>query len=574
MFSAAMSHAALQNGKLQVATAKGQSSLTDPKSVKEVVVSGKLFEQGDKVETNKESTVELCLSNGSTLLLNPETLIEVRTFRQVASNLIVEGAYQKLEKEPSPSVVEIQVVKGKIIGEVRKLNPQSSFTIKTPAGVARIRGTVYSVEYSENQSTRTGNMEVACVRGSVEFTVNGSNSGPAPVEPGKKVNAVAPIIPESETKQPVAAVPVKLTVAAPVASSPEVALPSTEGIVVGAEVKAVGVESGVKVVSVEEGKVVLSAPVTLTADHELVFEPPSGATTAPSSDDLLKKAKTIEDVFSKNTLVLEDSRSLKVGMKIKAPGLNQEVTVIAIDPVTHEVTLSAPVTLSAGTQITPATSDELKKSVTVEPVVSQNVVKVENSQPLKVGDTIKAPGLAEDIKVVAVNSETHEVTLSAPVTLKAGVEIAPAQDAYVPPIIATPIITFSKLEPTEISSISQNLASGTSLPPKLVQEIQKIADNTPPSPPPASKETTKGTSTESTDTKTTDTKSTDTTTETKPTDSSTTTETKTDTTTTNTNTGGGTTNTGGINNVLDNVIKTIQETVEKQNQNNPSPTGG
>jgi hypothetical protein len=102
----------------RVAITKGESSLTDPKSIREVAVSGKLFEQGYKVETTKEATVELCLSNGSTLLLNPDTLIEVRTFRQVASNLIVEGAYQKLDKEPSPSVVEIVVVKGKIIGEV------------------------------------------------------------------------------------------------------------------------------------------------------------------------------------------------------------------------------------------------------------------------------------------------------------------------------------------------------------------------------------------------------------------------------------------------------------------------
>jgi ferric-dicitrate binding protein FerR (iron transport regulator) len=194
MFSADISHAALQNGKVQVATSKGESSLTDPKSVKEVAVTGKLFEQGYKVETTKDSTVELCLSNGSTLLLNPETLIEVRTFRQVASNLIVEGSYQKLEKEPSPSVVEIQVVKGKIIGEVRKLNPQSSFTIKTPAGVARIRGTVYTVEYNENKSNKSGNMEVSCIKGSVEVTVNGSNSGPTPVEPGKKMIAQAPIV--------------------------------------------------------------------------------------------------------------------------------------------------------------------------------------------------------------------------------------------------------------------------------------------------------------------------------------------------------------------------------------------
>ena len=33
------------------------------------------------------------------------------------------------------------------IGEVRKLNALSTFSVKTPAGLVRIRGTVFSVEY-------------------------------------------------------------------------------------------------------------------------------------------------------------------------------------------------------------------------------------------------------------------------------------------------------------------------------------------------------------------------------------------------------------------------------------------
>ncbi len=209
--TSAICHAALQNGKVQVAITKGQSLLTNPQSIKEPIVKGKLFEQGYKVETMKDSTVELCLSNGSTILVNPETVIVITTFRQVSSNLIVEGAYQKLDKEPSPSVVEIFVIKGKIIGEARKLNPQSSFTIKSPAGVARIRGTVFTVEYQKNDDDRTGNMEVSCVKGSVEVTLFGSDSGSVPVEPGRKLTvekvetavAVDPITNEVTFNKPI-----------------------------------------------------------------------------------------------------------------------------------------------------------------------------------------------------------------------------------------------------------------------------------------------------------------------------------------------------------------------------------
>lgn len=310
IFSSALCQAALQNGKFEVAITKGQSSLINPQSIKEPVVRGKLFEQGYKVETNKDSTVELCLSNGSTILVNPETLLEIRTFRQVASDLIVQGAYQKLDKEPSPSVVEIFVVKGKIIGEARKLNPQSSFTIKSPAGVARIRGTVYSVAYERNESDSTGNMEVACVKGSVEVTVNGSDSGSQPVEPGTKMISKTPLVDSPEDKR-VPAELVKIVIPAAVSNSPQVSLPSTEGLVVGGEIKAPGIPSGVKVVSIEDGKITFSEPITLAAGTEIIIDPPSLPSpppppplTAPTitfSKLGQDEVKTIADDLSKGT---------------------------------------------------------------------------------------------------------------------------------------------------------------------------------------------------------------------------------------------------------------------------------
>ena len=474
IFSSALCHAALQNGKVQVAIIKGQSTLTNPQSIKEPIAPGKLFEQGYKVETGKDSTVELCLSNGSTVLVNPETIIEIKTFRQVPSNLIIDGAYQKLDKEPSPSVVEISVTQGKIIGEVRKLNPQSSFTIKSPAGVARIRGTVYSVQYSKNSATRTGNMEVACVKGSVEVTVNGSNSGPTPVEPGRKMNAVAPITEESEGNKPIPAVPVTLKISKPVENSSQIAVPSIDGLVTGSEIKAPGIPSGVSVVKIEDGKIELNEKVNLPSGMEITINPPAGALYTPL-EKKLKKGTISDSVTGKNVIKMDDTQGLKVGMKIRAAGFPSDVEVVAVDPITHEVTLSVPVTVNAGA------------------------------------------------------------------------EILPVFDVAPPPAITNPVIVLSYLGPDEVRSIGTDIGKGTSLPPDKIREVEDIAGKTPPlkdKPNTGSDNNTPASEPENNQPSS-------------PTNN-------------NPTTGGG--NTGGVSDIINKINDKIQETIEKENQKNPSPT--
>mgnify|MGYP003863479857 CR=1 FL=1 len=184
----ALSLAALTNGKLQVGIVKDEAYLYDKQGKKEPLRTARIFQEGFRVETTPKNTVELILSNGSTLIVSPDTLLEVKTFRQVVSDRIVEGEYQKLDKEPSPSITEIEVIRGKVVGEVRKLNPQSSYTIKTPVGVARIRGTIYTVEFADN-GKGTGTLNIGCVRGSVETTVFSSNAGPVTVEPGMQASS-------------------------------------------------------------------------------------------------------------------------------------------------------------------------------------------------------------------------------------------------------------------------------------------------------------------------------------------------------------------------------------------------
>ena len=185
-----LSSAALQSGKVQVGKANGTVTLIDAKAQRKPLASGAVFQEGSKVETGADSSVELVFSNGSSVLLTPNTLLEVRTFRQIASAGIT-SPYSKMEKDPSPSVTELEVSRGKIIGEARKLSALSVFTVKTPAGLVRIRGTVFTVEYRVG-ADGVGRIVVDCVRGSVETHIFSSDAGPVLVEPGMQLASAIP----------------------------------------------------------------------------------------------------------------------------------------------------------------------------------------------------------------------------------------------------------------------------------------------------------------------------------------------------------------------------------------------
>ena len=182
-----LSSAALQTGKVQVGKTSGAVTIIDANAQRKPLATGAVFQEGSLVETGINSTAELVFSNGASLVLTPNTLVQLRTFRQVPSAAIIDP-YRQIDKDPSPSVTELEVPRGKIIGEVRKLNALSTFTVKTPAGLVRIRGTVFSIEYRV-AANGMGKITVECVRGSVETTVYSSNSGPVSVDPGTQMSS-------------------------------------------------------------------------------------------------------------------------------------------------------------------------------------------------------------------------------------------------------------------------------------------------------------------------------------------------------------------------------------------------
>lgn len=176
-----MSFGALQMGNVQVGKASGNVSLIDAKSQRKPLTAGLVFQEGNRIETAADSTAELVFSNGASLILTPGTLLEVRTFRQVPSAAIVDP-YRQIKADPSPSVTEVEVTRGKIIGEVRKLNSLSTFTVKTPVGLTRIRGTVFTVEYLLKNGIASH--VSTCLRGSIVSYSPVSLAGFVTINPG------------------------------------------------------------------------------------------------------------------------------------------------------------------------------------------------------------------------------------------------------------------------------------------------------------------------------------------------------------------------------------------------------
>ena len=176
-----MSFGALQMGNVQVGKASGNVSLIDAKSQRKPLTAGLVFQEGNRIETAADSTAELVFSNGASLILTPGTLLEVRTFRQVPSAAIVDP-YRQIKADPSPSVTEVEVTRGKIIGEVRKLNSLSTFTVKTPVGLTRIRGTVFTVEYLLKNGIASH--VSTCLRGSIVSYSPVSLAGLVTINPG------------------------------------------------------------------------------------------------------------------------------------------------------------------------------------------------------------------------------------------------------------------------------------------------------------------------------------------------------------------------------------------------------
>lgn len=178
--------AGLQDGRLTIISVTGEGKVLPAGTlVKENVV----FAPESSLNTGEKSGATVYLSNGTKIILNAEALVHFRVLKQMEGQQIQPDKEGTPTKELGPSVTEIEVEKGKVVGDVKKLDKQSSFTLKTPVGTVRIKGTVFAVEYLVNKDG-IATFNVGCARGLVQ--VETASGQALAIKPGQQLSMSAP----------------------------------------------------------------------------------------------------------------------------------------------------------------------------------------------------------------------------------------------------------------------------------------------------------------------------------------------------------------------------------------------
>lgn len=180
--------AGLQDGRLTLVTVTGTGLVMPANKAAQV---GVVFEPGSVLSTGEKSGATVFLSNGTKLILSEEAVVHFKVLKQLEGEALIPDAEATPTKEKGPSVTEIEVEKGKVVGDVKKLAHESSFTLKTPVGTVRIKGTVFSVEYRVSKDG-IATFNVGCARGLVQVEVAGSKGGPMAIKPGQQLSMSAP----------------------------------------------------------------------------------------------------------------------------------------------------------------------------------------------------------------------------------------------------------------------------------------------------------------------------------------------------------------------------------------------
>lgn len=160
-------------GVIKVAKVSGEVTATKDGETITLQVGSEIA-QGYVVNTANESSVVLAFSNGATVNLAQDSLLAIDEFLQDPFG--DEIAVSKLTAEPTVSTTKLNLSRGELVGNVKKLNADagSSFTIQTPVGAAGIRGTTFRIVFRPD-GTGKAFFSLTTVEGNVELfsgTVN------------------------------------------------------------------------------------------------------------------------------------------------------------------------------------------------------------------------------------------------------------------------------------------------------------------------------------------------------------------------------------------------------------------
>jgi hypothetical protein len=161
---------ATQAGQIILARVRGGVTVMDKASKVVTNASNSLsIAQGNTVTTGKDGSVVLVFSNGATINLKPDSVLDIEQYLQDPFSADIKVA--DLTDEPTVSNTKLNLTRGELVGNVKHLNKakNSSFSVQTPVGAAGIRGTTFRIVYRPSGNgtaffsltTAEGNVELA-----------------------------------------------------------------------------------------------------------------------------------------------------------------------------------------------------------------------------------------------------------------------------------------------------------------------------------------------------------------------------------------------------------------------------
>ncbi len=176
------------HGTIKIARVSGDVFAVDHATgLKTRLSVNSLVSDGQTVETGPDASVVLVFSNGAVVNVKANAQLSVDEFLQnpFTSAFRLRDAIH----EPSVSTTRLDLLKGEIVSQVKKLNRDagSSFTVETPVGAAGIRGTAFLLSY--HNEAGVAHFVLSMAEGLIRFAP--LHGRPVEVPAGKEVSASA-----------------------------------------------------------------------------------------------------------------------------------------------------------------------------------------------------------------------------------------------------------------------------------------------------------------------------------------------------------------------------------------------
>jgi len=144
----------LPGGKVQAFIVQGNVSLVDKDGKQSSLKRGQVFGEGVVIKAGRGSSALLVFSNGVVLKILENCQISVDQFKQVLFDEKSEGTYLQLKKDPSKSVVTLDLrnARAEIVAPALDDAAGSSFTINSPAGSFSVHEGIFSISVVRNSA--------------------------------------------------------------------------------------------------------------------------------------------------------------------------------------------------------------------------------------------------------------------------------------------------------------------------------------------------------------------------------------------------------------------------------------